>query len=135
MTPVWSRNDALFLVARRGDRYGVYQAAIFERREPTLLASFANFVALNDVSPDGRSLLLQQLDSWGHFDLMKLVFGQTSGLAPFLRTRFNEEQAQLSPDGRWLVSSDGKRFLMPARAETEIATPSTVVVNWTAALK
>jgi eukaryotic-like serine/threonine-protein kinase len=54
-------------------------------------------------SADGRELLVRDLDPVAGEDIWKLSPVSDSTLHPVLRARFHEEDAKLSPDGRWLA--------------------------------
>ncbi len=54
-------------------------------------------------TPDGAGLLVRELDGATGEDVWVWSPGPDSGLRPVLRTRFHEEDASLSPDGRWLA--------------------------------
>jgi Tol biopolymer transport system component/tRNA A-37 threonylcarbamoyl transferase component Bud32 len=52
-------------------------------------------------SPDGKSLLF--VDGWPTFDLWLLTLDGDRKPRPFLHGPFNESQARISPNGRWLA--------------------------------
>jgi serine/threonine protein kinase len=53
--------------------------------------------------PDGRSLLYSRLDPVTQWDLWVLPIEGDHEPRPYLRTRFNESAASVSPDGRWIA--------------------------------
>jgi Tol biopolymer transport system component len=57
----------------------------------------------NDWSPDGRTLLYVNQDSATGSDLWALPIGGTEKPFPIVQTRFNEDEGQFSPDGRWIA--------------------------------
>jgi Tol biopolymer transport system component/DNA-binding winged helix-turn-helix (wHTH) protein len=68
------------------------------------------------VSPDGRILLYSAMSATGGWDIWALPLAlERPGAAPrpqpFLRTPYSEQQAQFSPDGRWVsyVSDESGR--------------------------
>lgn len=64
-------------------------------------------------SPDGRSLVLQDLDPTSGWDIWVLTWdGGRRELRPVLRTQFHERACSLSPDGRWLayISNESGRY-------------------------
>jgi dipeptidyl aminopeptidase/acylaminoacyl peptidase len=65
-----------------------------------------------DVSPNGH-LIYGEDDTSAPFqhDLLQLPLSGDRTPVPLLRTQFNETQAQVSPDGRWIayVSTDSGR--------------------------
>src|SRR5438093_827724 len=54
-------------------------------------------------SPDGRYLLYCEVNPQTKLDLWVLPLGGHEKPRPFLRTAFNEDWPQFSPDGRWVV--------------------------------
>jgi Tol biopolymer transport system component len=61
------------------------------------------FKHLYGWTPDGRSLLYARLDPVTRWDLWVLPLDGDRKPRPYLQTRFNETEAQVSPDGRWLT--------------------------------
>jgi serine/threonine protein kinase len=57
----------------------------------------------NDWSGDGRFLLYRTTTVDGGFDLWAHSFGADRKAFPVASTRFNEREAQFSPDGRWIA--------------------------------
>ncbi len=60
-------------------------------------------IAVNDWSPDGKAVFVEQRVPRGSTDLMILTLPDASGLEPWLATPSNEFAARLSADGRWVV--------------------------------
>jgi serine/threonine protein kinase len=56
-----------------------------------------------DLSPDGKMLILRMVDSVGNADLWTLPAGGDQKATPYLATKTNEIDGQISPDGRWLA--------------------------------
>ena len=56
-----------------------------------------------DFTPDGRFLLYSERDPKTLDDVLVLPLAGERKPSPFVRTPFNEIQARLSPDGRWLA--------------------------------
>jgi Tol biopolymer transport system component len=54
-------------------------------------------------SPDGRVLLLNQVDPETGADSYELTLDDIRTLTPFVKTRFNEGNGKFSPDGRWVA--------------------------------
>jgi Tol biopolymer transport system component len=56
-----------------------------------------------DFSRDGRSLIFGEADRNTGLDLWLLPVGEQRKASPVLRTRFDEDEARVSPDGRWIA--------------------------------
>ncbi len=56
-----------------------------------------------DWSSDGRHIIFRQSDAMGSYDLWALPLDGDRKPFPVVRTEFDERDAQLSPDGRWLA--------------------------------
>jgi serine/threonine protein kinase/Tol biopolymer transport system component len=57
----------------------------------------------NDVTPDGKFLLYQELRASNGVDLMVLPMTGERKPYPFAETQFNEHSARISPDGKWVA--------------------------------
>ena len=76
----------------------------------------ANFQRPSTVSADGTRILFWSADAGFGSDLMMLAV-QDRTVQPVLRTRFQERNGELSPDGRWLAyeSNDSGQFQISVR--------------------
>lgn len=103
VSPVWSSDGqrVLFSSSRLGRLQIFHRAATGGVVEQPLVRPPASIYP-DDVTPDGRSLVYSTDPVDGRYDigLLRLSDLQTSTL---LATRFNESQARLSPDGRWMA--------------------------------
>ena len=69
---------------------------------PEELAQRTHLTLLNTMSPDGaRVVFREDFPDTGH-DLMVLTLKDRT-VVPLLQTRFNELNAEISPDGRWVA--------------------------------
>jgi Tol biopolymer transport system component len=103
LSPIWSPDGdrVLFSSSRLG------RLQIFHRpakggvvEEPLARTAFSVFP--DEAIPDGRSVIYSTDSSTGRYDieLLRLTDLQSTAL---VATRFNESQARLSPDGRWMA--------------------------------
>ncbi len=69
----------------------------------TVMPSGADFRRLDGWTPDGKSLLIDRLDSQTQWDLWVLPLEGDRQPRPYLRRPGNETGAAVSPDGRWLA--------------------------------
>jgi len=94
--PVWSPDGNSVIVSRRG----MYRVAASGGGEQLLLQGT---VFPKDLSPDGRLLFYVQRGEKTRADLWALpLFGERPPY-PLLQSEFDENQPQVSPDGRWLA--------------------------------
>jgi len=69
----------------------------------TFLKSDPLFKQTNGWSPDGHSIVYARLDPATQWDLWVLPMDDHHEPRPYLRTRFNEANGSVSPDGRWIA--------------------------------
>jgi Tol biopolymer transport system component len=102
--PVWSPDGSRILFqSTRGDgRARLFQKNASGADTEERLADIPN-VNLQDVSPDGRFVVYMILGRQGRFELWVLPLSGDRRPFPFLQTEFNNGQAQVSPDGRWIA--------------------------------
>ncbi len=101
--PVWSPDGSriLFQSTRDGSAM-LYQKSASGAGAEERLADVPG-VNLQDVSPDGRFVVYMILSKLGRFELWVLPLSGDRRPFPFLQTEFNNGQAQVSPDGRWIA--------------------------------
>jgi Tol biopolymer transport system component len=102
--PVWFPDGSriLFQAARGDGRTKLYQKSASGAGAEERLGDIAD-VNLQDASPDGRFVVYMIAGKEGRFELWVLpMFGDHRPF-PFLQTEFNNGQAQISPDGRWIA--------------------------------
>ena len=104
--PLWSPDGTriVFSSNRAGDA-GLYQKKVdgSGAEEPLLVTpGWKHAVAW---SPDGRDLVYAAADPDTRKDLWRLPMSTPGDRTPvpLLRTQFNEDQATISPDGRWMA--------------------------------
>ena len=69
----------------------------------TLLESDPLFKRFHGWTPDAHSIVFSRLDPVTQWDLWVLPVDADHVPRPYLRTRFNESNASVSPDGRWIA--------------------------------
>ena len=102
--PVWFRDGSRILFqSERGDGHArLYEKSTGGAGVETPVADVRD-VNLQDVSPDGRLVVYMIVGNRGRFELWVLPLSGDRRPFPFLQTAFNNGQAQVSPDGRWIA--------------------------------
>jgi Tol biopolymer transport system component len=102
--PVWSPDNAriVFSSDRDGGVFQLYEKPSAGGQEQLLLKTGQPKTA-TDWSRDGRYIVYTETDAKTGADIWLLpLFGERKPVE-YLRTPFNETQARVSPDGRWLA--------------------------------
>jgi Tol biopolymer transport system component len=104
-SPVWSRDgkQIVFTSDRSGNENLYIKSADGVGDEKPLLEIGKLFVSPHDWSPDGQYLIYHTLEKETGFNLWMLPLKGDRKPIPFLVTPFNETDASISPDGRWVA--------------------------------
>jgi serine/threonine-protein kinase len=70
---------------------------------PERLTTSPNSHFPNAIAPDGSRIVLREDAPKTNRDLMQLVLGDKPQVLPLVQTVFSEENAEISPDGRWMA--------------------------------
>jgi eukaryotic-like serine/threonine-protein kinase len=105
--PVWMPDGrrVVFGSARSGGVPDLYDTSVSIVGEDRLLFKNADGAQPWSVSPDGRTALVMSVSAATKGDLWLLPLGNKPSAAPFRRSAFDEEEAQFSPDGKWVAFS------------------------------
>lgn len=101
IAPLWSPDGARFAFTSRGGLDLYVRARAGEAHAQPVLSD-QSVKVLNDWSPDASHLVFTRHDPHTKLDLWTVPL--SGGAArPLLNTPFNEVQARISPDGRWIA--------------------------------
>jgi len=104
VAPIWSPDGGrvVFSSNRRGV-HDLYQKAIADDGSEELLLATAQVKLATDWSSDGRFLLFNSRDPKAGVDIWALPVDGKGKPFPIVQTTFDEQNAQFSPDGRWIA--------------------------------
>jgi Tol biopolymer transport system component len=100
--PVWSP-DGQRLFFRGLKPPGLYRARADGAGEPELLLPSPGNVQAGAIPPDGSLLVYVDRTAEGNQDIWVLPLAGEGKPRPWLKTSANENQPDLSPDGRWMA--------------------------------
>jgi Tol biopolymer transport system component len=83
--------------------HGIYRVPLDAGRSPDLLVAAKSYVSPLSWTPDGKSLLYVQRSQCS--DIWVLPTAGPGTPRPFLQTSFNENDAQVATDGKWVAYS------------------------------
>jgi serine/threonine-protein kinase len=113
--PVWSPDSRrLIFASARSGQTNLYWQTADGTGAPERLTDSRNFQYPHTITPDGTEIVLREgLTNvpGGQSDLMRLPMGsqqrsrsqEVSNTQTLFQTRFNEVNAEISPDGRWMA--------------------------------
>jgi serine/threonine protein kinase/Tol biopolymer transport system component len=103
--------EVLF-TSERGGRYNIFATAANGSGTPRRVTDSPHAQRATSISPDGRVMLLNDIDEMTGVDVLQMDVGHPESIRPFVRTPFAELAAKFSPDGRWVAyaSDQSGRF-------------------------
>jgi serine/threonine protein kinase len=103
-SPVWSPDASqIVFSSNREGRHNLYLKAVTGGGKEDLLLKSEQDKLATHWSSDGRFLLFTELHPKTKSDIWVLPMAGEKKPFPLLITQFNEGQARLSPDGRWIA--------------------------------
>ncbi len=130
LNPVWSKDGSriFFTSDRKGPR-DIFQKKVNAAEDEELIYTSPEFKNVEDLSPDGRLLIYNTNPSGAsttRIDLWLLPLEGERNPRPFLKTQFSEDEAAISPDGRWVAYRSGES----GRDEIYVATFPQISGKW-----
>ena len=100
----WSPDDRRILfTSNRQAHWDIYQKDVYGAGGEEIVMEGENPKNVDHVSQDGRYVVYTSSGLQTQNDLWVLPLLQGRAPVPLLKSRFNEVQGQVSPDGRWLA--------------------------------
>src|SRR5215475_8912689 len=110
LNPVWSNDGGrIFFTSNRKGQRDIFQKKVNAAEEEELIYTSPEIKNVCDLSPDGRLLIYNtnpnpsNSNDTTRNDLWLLPLEGERNPKPFLKTQFTEDQAVISPDGRWVA--------------------------------
>jgi len=110
--PIWSPDDSrIYFLSMRSGGGDIYRKPSSGTGSDELAFSSASVKAPGSLSPDGRYLLFSALNPKTKWDLELLSLPERK-VTTFLKTDFDEDLGDFSPDGRWIAyaSNESGRY-------------------------
>jgi serine/threonine-protein kinase len=103
--PVWTPDERriVFSSSRAAAAYNLYWQSADGTATAERLTESANSQYPTGVTPDGAQVLFTERTSTSGRDVMLLTLTSPRRVIPLLHSPFNESNAVVSPDGRWLA--------------------------------
>jgi eukaryotic-like serine/threonine-protein kinase len=128
VNPVWSKDGSrIYFTSDRNGARDIFQKKVDATEEEELIFASPQFKFIEDLSPDGRLLIYNSPSgNKNSDDLWLLPLNGERNPRPYLNTQFFENQAAISPDGRWAAY----RSFESGRAEIYVATFPQLSGKW-----
>jgi Tol biopolymer transport system component len=117
----WTRDGARVVYsAASGGKSAVWAQSVGGATAPTMLLELPDLSPYADLSPDGRSLLLQSLVD-NQWDVQSVTLDSSRAFRDFSASRTNDVTPRFSPDGRWaaVVTEESGTFEVYVRSYPE----------------
>lgn len=103
--PLWTHDgkQIVYNVVKDNTWSTVIRSADGTGGERTIIDSYPEELWVNDISPDGHSLLMARQSLTSGFDILTADLNRPNVIDTLLSTGFHEYFAGFSPDGKWVV--------------------------------
>jgi Tol biopolymer transport system component len=131
-SPVWSPDGRVVFRSSRRGHNDLYVTSPNRPGAEELLLESAQDKNSQDWSRDGQFLIYQSIDSQTLRDLWVLPLAHGRPPYVWLQTRFDERQAKLSPDARWMAytSNESGQYEIHVRPFSETGSANTTEGRW-----
>ena len=111
IAPLWSPGADRIVYSSRRNRFNLYEKPIGAAAATELLAT-EEAKSATDWSHDGRFILFRSLGAESGWDVWAMPMSGDRKPFAVVRTKFEERDAQFSPDGKWIAyqSDESGRF-------------------------
>jgi eukaryotic-like serine/threonine-protein kinase len=102
--PLWSPDskDIVYTSSEPG-QYNLFRKTVNGNGAAVRLTKSAHAQRATSWSPDGRTLLLNDIDPKTRVDVWRLTLDRGESRSPLFQTAARERAATFSPDGRWIA--------------------------------
>ena len=102
-SPVWTTDGRRVMFgSQRSDPTALYAQLADGAGSARLVMKGAKALAPNSMTPDGKQMVARE-GTPGAYDLALVHLEGNPRTEPLIHTRFNEQNGEVSPDGRWLA--------------------------------
>ena len=102
--PVWTPTGRQMIFGSRSDKkFVLHRRAADGTGQDEQLTESPHQQRANAMSPDGARLVFEDETETAGYDLKLLSLTGTPRVEPLLQTSFDERNASISPDGRWIA--------------------------------
>jgi serine/threonine-protein kinase len=102
-TPIWYPDGRRIAFVLDAPPFHLYDVPADGSAEPTAVLESPIDTYVDAVSPDGRWMVVRQLDSEEDYNLGLMEVGAGQDVRPLRNTQFTERFATVSPDGRYVA--------------------------------
>lgn len=103
--PLWSPDSrTVYFLSTRDSKTSLYGVSAQGGQRESRLFDFTGQVVPYEITPDGRSLVYQQLDQQGGWDIWRCSLDGASPM-PLVQSAHHDREPAISPDGRFLAYS------------------------------